>query len=73
MWKSEKHSALERAGAFCVLLPGGGGAANKDTPRPPPRESEKNSGGVRTKKAGCFLALESTKNDRQVLLVFFCS
>ena len=31
-------------GSGRVLLPGGG--ANKDTPRPPPRESEKLGGGL---------------------------
>ena len=36
---------------------------------PPPRESE-NSGGVRAKKARCFLALESTK---KLTKIFFWS
>ena len=55
------------------MLPGGG-APNKDTPRPPPGKVKnsggvwtpppgkvKNSGGVRAKKARCSLAMESTK------------
>ena len=64
----------------------GGGAPNKDTPRPPPRESEKlgggldpppgkvkNSGGVRAKKARCSLAMESTKKLAKILTGLFSS
>ena len=67
------------------MLPGGGGP-NKDTPRPPPRESEKlgggldpppgkvkNSGGVRAKKARCSLAMESTKKLAKILTGLFSS